>query len=133
MTPEEIKARTKAFALRVIRLVEALPPGKASNIIGTQLGRAATSVGANYRAACRARSRRDFISKMGLVEEGSDESGFWLELLAESRVVKPERLSALMKEAEELLSIAVASIRTARGRDERKPKRKPARNGRASL
>ncbi|NTW66146.1 MAG: four helix bundle protein [Nitrospirae bacterium] len=109
-----LKERTKTFALRIIRLVEALPKGRTTDVIGKQLLRSGTSVGANYRAACRARSAADFISKMGIVEEEADECIFWMELLADAGAVKKEMVQALMKEADELLAIAVSSIRTAR-------------------
>ena len=114
MNPEEFKKRTKAFALRVIHLVESLPNTRTSNVIGKQLLRSGTSVGANYRAACRARSRADFISKMGLVEEECDESNYWMELLVDSGQMKPARLSKLMREADELLAMIVASCKTAK-------------------
>jgi four helix bundle protein len=114
MTRDEFKKRTKAFALRVIHLVDALPRSRAASIIGAQLLRAGTSVGANYRAACRARSSADFISKMGIVEEECDESIYWMELLIEAGIMKSNRLSSLLKEADEILSMVVASIRTSR-------------------
>ena len=95
-------------------MVEALPRTRTSDVIGKQVLRSGTSVGANYRAACRAKSSADFISKMGTVEEECDESGFWMELLVESGQVKPSRLANLMREADELLSITVASCKTAR-------------------
>ena len=114
MNAEEIKKRTKTFALRVIRLVEALPTKKTADVIGRQLLRCGTSVGANYRAACRARSQADFIAKMGIVEEEADESLYWMELLIEARILEPKKLEPLMKEADELLAITVASIKTAR-------------------
>jgi four helix bundle protein len=85
MTETEFKQRTKAAALRVIRLVAVLPKTPAADVIGRQLLKAGTSVGANYRAACRARSRRDMISRIGIVEEEADESVYWLELLADSK------------------------------------------------
>ena len=84
MNSDELKARTKQFALRVIRLVESLPRGRTADVIGKQLLRSGTSVGANYRAACRAKSTADFISKMGTVEEEADESLYWMELLIEA-------------------------------------------------
>ncbi len=84
MQKEELKFRTKQFAIRVIKLVEALPKNKIGHVLGKQLLRSATSVAANYRAACRARSKADFISKVAIVEEEPDESLFWLELIAES-------------------------------------------------
>ena len=103
-----------------MRLVESLPKRGAGSVIARQLLRAGTSVGANYRAACRARSNRDFISKMGIVEEEADEAAYWMELLVEAGIVTEQKLSALMKEADELLAISVASIKTARGSSRRK-------------
>jgi four helix bundle protein len=114
MNPEDFKVRTKTFALRIIRLVESLAPSKVSGVIGRQLLRSGTSVGANYRAACRARSGAEFISKLGVVEEECDESIYWMELLIESWQMKPSRLTDLMKEAGELLAMVVASTKTAR-------------------
>jgi four helix bundle protein len=114
MNPEDFKARTKIFALRVIRLVESLPNTNVSGVIGRQLLRSGTSVGANYRAACRARSRAEFISKLGVVEEECDESSYWMELLIESRQMKPARLADSMNEAGELLAMVVASSKTTR-------------------
>ena len=111
---KDLKQRTKEFALRIIKLVEALPKSRTSDVIGKQLLRSGTSVGANYRSACRARSPADFISKMGIVEEEADESLFWMELLIESGIVKIEKLESLMKESDELLAITVSSIKTAR-------------------
>jgi len=116
MQDEELKRRTKAYALRVIRLVESIPNNHTADVIGKQLLRSATSVGANYRAACRAQSQADFIAKMGIVEEESDESLYWMELLIESSLVPQARLTELMAEGNELVAIAVASIRTARAR-----------------
>lgn len=114
MNAEEFKRRTKAYALRVIRLVEALPNTQAGRVIGYQLMKSGTSVGANYRAAARAKSRADFISKMGTVEEECDESTYWMELLAEDGIVKPELLDELMSEGEEILAMIVSSIQTAK-------------------
>ena len=116
MDKEAMKQRTKQFALRVIRLVESLPTGRTAEVIGRQLLRSGTSVGANYRAACRAKSTADFISKMGTVEEEADESLFWMELLVEAGTVPAKRLEALMQENDELLAIVVASINTAKRR-----------------
>jgi four helix bundle protein len=112
--PTELKERTKAFALRVIRLASSLERGPAADVIGKQLLRSATSVGANYRAACRARSQAEFIAKMGIVEEEADESLYWMELLIGAGLADPQRLQPLMDEANELLAITIASIRTAR-------------------
>lgn len=114
MSHENLKNRTKAFALVVIRLVNTLPNNKISNTIGGQILRSGTSVGANYRAACRARSRADFISKLGIVEEEADESMYWMELLIESGIAGLPSLQPLMTEASEILAITVASIKTAR-------------------
>ncbi len=113
---EDLKRRTKQFSLRVIRLVESLPKNRTAEVIGRQLLRSGTSVGANTRAACRAKSQADFISKMGTVEEETDESLYWMELLIEAGIVKQELLEPLMQETDELLAITVASINTARKR-----------------
>jgi len=110
----DLKERTKAFALAVIRLVEDMPRGRTADVIGGQLLRAGTSVGANYRAACRARSRKEFVAKMGIVEEEADEAQFWLDLVEERRLGQAERVSSLREEARQLVAIVVASIRTAR-------------------
>jgi four helix bundle protein len=111
---DDIKKRTKDFALRVIRMVESLPKGKTGDVIGRQLLRSGTSVGANYRAACRAKSPADFISKIGTVEEEADESIFWMELLIESGLIHERLLEDLMREANELVAIIVSSINTVR-------------------
>jgi four helix bundle protein len=111
---EDLKKRTKAFALRVIKLADTLPRERSADIIGRQLLRCATSVGANYRSACRAKSTADFIAKMTIVEEEADESLYWMELLAESNWVPQGKLTDLMKEADEIVSIIVASVKTAR-------------------
>lgn len=109
-----LKDRTKQFALRVIQLCKALPKGKTADVIGRQLLRCGTSVGANYRAACRARSPSEFIAKMGIVEEECDECLCWMELMIEAGLMPEERLSDLMREADELLAITVSSIKTTR-------------------
>jgi len=114
MNAEEFKHRTKSFAVRVVKLVAALPPTKAGDVIGKQLLRSGTSVGANYRAACRGKSRADFIAKMAIVEEECDECLYWMELLVEIGLIEQARLADLQSEANELLSMIVASIRTAR-------------------
>jgi len=114
MTREQFKARTKAYALRIIRLVEALPRSAVARVLGNQLLRAGTSVGANYRAAARARSRADFVAKMGLVEEECDESLFWIEMLIESGQLPAERVKDLLREGNEILAMTVASTNTAR-------------------
>ena len=112
MNNADLKQRTKEFALRVIRMTDALPKRMAADVLGRQLIRSATSVAANYRGACRARSRADFVAKMGIVEEEADESVLWLELLAESGQMPAKRREALR--AGELTAIAVSSIKTAR-------------------
>ena len=111
---QEFKLRTRKFALRVIKLAESLPKTPAANVIRYQLLRSGTSVGANYRAACRAKSRKDFIAKLGTVEEEADETIYWMELLIESKVMPASRLKNLMNEANEILSMVVTSIKTAR-------------------
>jgi len=118
MNPDDFKQRTRTFALRVIRLVKALPRSTVGNVIGRQLLRCGTSVGANYRAACRARSRADFVAKMKIVEEECDESLYWIELLKESGEIEPALLKDLTEEADAILSLVVASIKTARSRKE---------------
>ena len=114
MTPDELKIRTKQFGLRVIRLVESLPKTKVATIIGNQLLRCATSVGANYRAACRGRSKAEFIAKLGIVEEEADESAYWIEMLIEAGILKPDLLAQLHAEAEELTAIMAKSRQTAK-------------------
>ena len=112
----ELKQRTKQFALRTIKLVEALPNGQPAQILGRQLLRSGTSIGSNYRAACRARSSADFIAKMGIVEEEADETLYWMELLVESGITETSEVNFLMREATELLAMTVASIKTAKRR-----------------
>ena len=114
MIPDELKARTKQFGLRVIRLVESLPNTKTAAIIGNQLLRSATSVGANYRAACRGRSKAEFVAKLGIVEEEADESAYWLEMLTESQILRQDLVAQLHAEAEELTAIMAKSRQTAK-------------------
>lgn len=116
MNPEELKRRTMDFGRRVIRLVDSLPKSRVSDVVGRQLLRCGTSVGANYRAACRARSRADFIAKMKIVEEECDEVLYWIELLVESNQVRASLVDGLSSEGEAILSMVVASIKTARSR-----------------
>ena len=114
MNEVELKRRTKRFALRVIKLVESLPSNTtAGRSIGGQLFRAGTSVGANHRAACRGRSKAEFIARLGVVEEEADETGYWIELLIESGMMRERTLRPLLQEAYELVSITVASRQTA--------------------
>lgn len=112
---ELLKKRTKVFAINIIRLFRTLPRTDEARVIGRQLLRCATSVAANYRAVCRARSRPDFISKIGVVVEEADESVFWLEMLSEAGIVPVQRLTALNKEAGELFAIFTASQLTVKG------------------
>jgi four helix bundle protein len=114
MTRDEMKARTKKYANRIVKLCEALPDRWVARTLGSQLLRSGTSVGANYRAVCRAKSTADFLNKLRIVEEECDESLFWMELLVECNLVKAARLNSLMQEGNELLSIVVASAKTTR-------------------
>jgi four helix bundle protein len=111
---EQLRERTQQFSLRVIRLFKALPKNEEARVIGRQLLRPGTSVGANYRATGRARSRKEFISKMNIVLEEIDESVFWIELLEKAGIVSSKRLAALLDEANQLLLIFSAAVRTAR-------------------
>jgi four helix bundle protein len=119
MTKDDLKRRTRHFALSVIRLTDALPRTRTTEVVARQLLRSGTSVGANYRAACRARSVADFVSKMGIVEEEADESIYWMELLVDSGCVPADGVQALLQEANELLAITVSSIKTARAAKDR--------------
>lgn len=114
MTKDELKNRTKKFALEIIKLVDKLPNTLAGRTIGNQIIRSGTSVTANYRSACRARSNADFISKVTIVEEESDETLFWLEMIVESNLLPKERVLALLKEADELTAIFTSSGKTAK-------------------
>ncbi|HEY88556.1 MAG TPA: four helix bundle protein [Thermoflexia bacterium] len=126
MDEKAFKARTKQLALRVIRLVESLPKGMTANVIRRQVLRSATSVGANYRAACRAKSVADMIAKLSIVEEEADETLYWLELLVEAGLMPETRLSDLMQETDEIVAMIVSSIKTLRQRQraEQLPRRK---------
>lgn len=110
---KDLRIRTKLFALRVLKLVEALPKTSSGRTIGSQIIRSGTSIGANYRIICRARSKKEFISKLGIVIEEADETIFWLELIIESELLKEERIEPLLQEAKELLAIMIASSNTA--------------------
>ena len=116
MGKEQLKHRTKEFAKDIVRLCRTLPNNREGRLIGDQLFRSGTSVASNYRAACRGRSRRDFIAKMGIVEEEADESLFWLEMLKEMTIVESQQVEALIQEGREILAMVVSSIRTARSR-----------------
>jgi four helix bundle protein len=124
MDAEELKRRTKQFGLAVIKLAESLPSTQTSRVIGNQLLRSALSVCANYRSACRARSKADFISKVGITIEETDESQHWLEMLVEAKIFSPEKRKPLMQEAGELVAILTASAKTARENLNRRTKAK---------
>jgi four helix bundle protein len=114
MTREEMKRRTKTCANRVVKVCSALPGNWVAQTLGKQLLRSGTSVGANYRAVCRAKSNSDFINKLRIVEEECDESLFWMELLTDNNLINPARLAELMREADEIPAIVVSSAKTAR-------------------
>jgi four helix bundle protein len=109
MDKDELRHRTKEFALRTMKLVDALPRSRSANAVANQLVRSGTSVASNYRAACRARSRAEFIAKIGVVEEEPDESAFWLELVIEHKLMQEAMVRPLLKEADELTAIMAAS------------------------
>jgi four helix bundle protein len=113
MNAEDLKKRTKAFALRILKLVAALPNTVEGRVIGGQLAKAGTSVGANYRAACRGRSRAEFISKLGIVEEEADESSYWMELIIEGSLLKRKLVEPLLNESIEIVKIMAQSRVTA--------------------
>jgi len=120
MDREELKARTKAFAVRVVKMAESLPRMRAADIVARQVIRSATSIGANYRAACRARSHREFTAKLGIVAEEADESLYWLEILVETGLMPKARLKDLIQEADELTAIFTAASHSARQRRDQK-------------
>ena len=109
MNPQELKERTKRFALRVMRLVDALPKSAKGRALASQLVRSGTSVAANYRASCRARSRAEFISKIGVVEEEADETALWLELIIDDKILPQKKITPLLNEANELVAIIAVS------------------------
>ena len=114
MNQSVLKDRTHAFAVAVIKFAGQLPRNRVADIIARQLIRSGTSVGANYRAACRARSRAEFIAKMGIVEEEADETIYWLEILADTGIVTKQAISNLHNEASQIVTMVIASIKTAR-------------------
>src|SRR5579863_3427213 len=114
MNAEDFKKRTKAYAVRVVRLVDCLPHSRTCDNMGQQLLRSGTSVGANYRAVCRAKSQADFINKLRTVEEECDESLYWMEILIETGKIKEKLVKDLMQEGSEILAITIASAKTAR-------------------
>ena len=116
MNEQQFKDRTKQLALRVIRLADALPPGRSADVIGKQIVRSATSVGANYRAACRGRSDATMIAKLDIVLEEADETLFWMELLTEAGLISEARVSDLRIETDEIVAMTVASLKTLRAK-----------------
>jgi four helix bundle protein len=120
MTPEELKRRTKRFAVETIRFHRTLPRTEETRVIGRQLLRAASSVGANYRAVCRAKTDSDFIYKLGVCIEESDEAGYWVEILVEAEIIPASQGRDLIREADELTRILVASRETVRARVRRR-------------
>ena len=116
MDEQEFKKRTKQLALQVIELVDELPRRNSADVLGRQLVRSGTSVGANYRSACRGKSTADVLAKLAIVEEEADEAIYWLELLVEAKIVPNARVAGVMKETNEIVAMTVASIKTLRGR-----------------
>jgi four helix bundle protein len=113
MTPEELKARTKKFALRILKLADSLPRTPSGKTIAGQIADAGTSTASNYRAACKARPRKEFIAKLGIAEEEADETQFWLEMIMESNLIRPGRLLPLYREPREITAIFAASRKSA--------------------
>ncbi|MDF9828498.1 four helix bundle protein [Ereboglobus sp. PH5-10] len=126
MNEQELKTRTRQFALRMLKVVDALPQTNSGRIIANQLGRAGTSVGANYRAACRSRSTAEMFSKLAIVEEEADETEYWLDMAGAHEVMTVKKLAPLRKEAGELVAIMVASQKTLR-------RKHPQRRGSAPI
>ena len=114
MNEEQMKKRTKDFAKEIIELCRKLPKNREGNLIGNQIFRSGTSVAANYRSACRAKSKPDFIAKLAIVEEEADETQFWLELIKEMQILQTSNLNHLLVEVNEVIAIIVSSIKTAR-------------------
>jgi four helix bundle protein len=111
---DALKERTKQFAIRIVAVSRSLPRSREADVVAKQLLRSGTAVAANYRAVCRARSKAEFISKMGIVVEEADETVFWLELLGDTALAPAAKLALLLKEANELVAICAASLRTAK-------------------
>jgi four helix bundle protein len=132
MSPNDMRLRTKKFAIRIVRLVEALPSNRIAEVLGKQLLRSGTAVGANYRSACRAQSSAHFIAKMKIVEEECDESIYWMELVIESGLMKEQRVLTLISEGNQLLAMIVASIKTVRQKSASKKQKSASRNIRQS-
>ena len=127
MTENDFKQRTKEIAIRVIKVVESLPKSLVGEVIGRQLLRSGTSIGANYRAACRGKSTADVLHKLAIVEEEADESMFWIELLIEAEIVAEKKLSSLYADIDEIVAMTVASIRTL------KSKKQPIQNPKSKI
>lgn len=117
MTESEFKERTKGIALRIIKLVQSLPKNWIAETMGKQLLRSGTSIGANYRAACRAKSTADIINKLAIVEEEADESMFWIDLLIESDIVPQTKLGKLYNDINEIVAMTISSIRTLKSKN----------------
>jgi four helix bundle protein len=132
MNPQELKEGTKQFALRIMRLVNALPRTPKGKALAGQLVRSGTSVAANYRSACRSRSRAEFVSRIGVVEEEADETALWLELIIADRIVAEKKVGPLLKEAEELVAIIAASYISA-SRDLKRPRESAVRNQQSEI
>lgn len=124
MNEHEFKDRTKQLALEIINITAVLPQKPAADVIGRQLLRSATSIGANYRAACRAKSRADLIAKLGIVEEEADETCYWLEILVEAKLLPKAYVAEAMREANEIVAMTVASLKTLRAHQIQNPKSK---------
>ena len=124
MTEEEFKARTRDVGLRIIKLVESLPKSRTADVIGRQLIRSGTGIGSNYRAACRAVSNADMISKLGDVEEEADESIYWMEVARDANLVSAKKLANLLDDVTQILAMTVSSIKTLR---EKNPKSKKSK------
>jgi four helix bundle protein len=116
MTESEMKGRTKEFALRILKLADAIPKSRSGNAVANQLVRSGSSVAANYRALCRAKSRADFIHKTSIVEEEADESCFWLEMIIDAKLLPAARVQPLLREANEITAILVATRKTSLSR-----------------
>jgi four helix bundle protein len=116
MNEDQLKNRTRSFAKQIILLCRKFPKNREGRLIGDQLFRSAASVGANYRAACRARAKAEFISKLAIVEEEADETLYWLELIKEMKIIDEPSIDPLMKECDELIAIIVASIKTVKNK-----------------
>jgi four helix bundle protein len=123
MNEQEFKKRTKQLALRIIKLINSLPPTTTAQVIGKQVLRSGTSVGANYRAACRAKSTADLLHKLAIVEEEADETLYWLELLIEAEIIPAEKLNSLVQETNEITAMIVSSIKTLKSKQTNIPKK----------